>query len=127
MIDDEALIEFIRKDQKFVSIDLMIQMEYCSGHSLKELLEEPDRQIDRQQNLSFFKQMLSGVKHIHKSKFIHRDLKPANIFIEEKLLKVGDFGLARRFQMPNISFIQQAIEAVESIEKSPALMKRYSH
>lgn len=49
--------------------------------------------------------MLSGVKHIHKSKFIHRDLKPANIFIEEKLLKVGDFGLARRFQMPNISFI----------------------
>lgn len=29
--DDEALIEFVRKGQKFRSIDLMIQMEYCSG------------------------------------------------------------------------------------------------
>jgi len=39
------------------------------------------------------------VKHIHKNGFIHRDLKPANIFIEGSLLKVGDFGLARKFNM----------------------------
>jgi len=38
IFDDDALIEFIRKGQKFISIDLMIQMEYCSGQTLQELL-----------------------------------------------------------------------------------------
>ena len=33
-IDDDALIEHVKKGQKFKSIDLMIQMEYCSGESL---------------------------------------------------------------------------------------------
>jgi serine/threonine protein kinase len=126
VIDDDALVEFIRKDQKFVSIDLMIQMEYCSGESLKEMLDQPGRTIDRHQNISFFKQMLSGVKHIHKSKYIHRDLKPANIFIEGQLLKVGDFGLARRLQLPNISFIQQAIDAVGSLPNPNPPCKIYS-
>lgn len=43
--------------------------------------------------------MLSAVKHIHLNGFIHRDLKPANIFIEGQFVKIGDFGLARRFQL----------------------------
>ena len=43
MFDDEALIEFIRKEQKFISIDLMIQMEYCSGLSLESTLQDPKR------------------------------------------------------------------------------------
>lgn len=58
--------------------------------------------------------MLSAVKHIHQNDFIHRDLKPANIFIEGQLLKVGDFGLARRFKKQtinhlNLNMIEQAI------------------
>lgn len=56
--DDEALIEFIKKEQKFISIDLMIQMEFCSGSTLQQHLEEPGRVINRQENFSFFKQLL---------------------------------------------------------------------
>jgi serine/threonine protein kinase len=46
---------------------------------------------------------LKAVKHIHKNGFIHRDLKPANIFIEGNVLKIGDFGLARKLKnnVPN--------------------------
>ena len=98
MCDDDALYEFAKTDEKFISIDLMIQMEYCSGKSLQAYLSDPDRIIDRSRNFNFFKQMLSAVKHIHQSGFIHRDIKPANIFIEGGTLKVGDFGLARRFK-----------------------------
>lgn len=34
MCDEDALYEFAKKDIEFRSIDLMIQMEYCSGRSL---------------------------------------------------------------------------------------------
>ena len=43
-----------------------------------------------------FRQLLSGLKHIHEKGLIHRDIKPANIFINERdVLKIGDFGLAK--------------------------------
>jgi serine/threonine protein kinase len=53
-------------------------------------------------NLSFFKQLMSGLKHIHEKGLIHRDIKPANIFINEgKVLKIGDFGLAKEQDILN--------------------------
>lgn len=72
-------------------------MEYCSGQTLQDHFETPGRVINRNENFSFFKQLINAVKHIHKNGFIHRDLKPANVFIEGSILKVGDFGLARQF------------------------------
>ena len=53
--DDDALVEFIKKDKAFITIDLMIQMEYCSGHTLQDHLEQSNRKVDRQENLNFFK------------------------------------------------------------------------
>ena len=74
----------------------MIQMEYCSGMTLKDLLDNQSRVINRQENLHLFKQLLNGLKHIHEKGLIHRDIKPANIFInEQQVLKIGDFGLAK--------------------------------
>ena len=63
--DDEALIGYLKHNQKFISIDLMIQMEYCSGLTLQMYLETKERQVDRQEVYIYFKQMLSAVKHIH--------------------------------------------------------------
>ena len=82
LCDDEALFEFAKSGEAFISIDLMIQMEYCSGLSLASFINDPRRVIDRKQNYTYFKQLVSAVKHIHQNGFIHRDLKPANIFIE---------------------------------------------
>jgi serine/threonine protein kinase len=51
------------------------------------------------------KQLLSGLKHIHEKGLIHRDIKPANIFISEnKVLKIGDFGLAKEQDKINACF-----------------------
>jgi serine/threonine protein kinase len=52
-------------------------------------------EIDSDQCISWFKQLLSGLAHVHDHGVIHRDVKPANIFIApDGSLKIGDFGLA---------------------------------
>ncbi len=32
---------------------------------------------------------------LHAAGIVHRDLKPANIFVEEGIVKVGDYGLSK--------------------------------
>lgn len=34
---------------------------------------------------------------MRKSNIIHRDLKPANIMMKGKNIKIGDFGLAKKY------------------------------
>jgi len=70
-------------------------MEYCSGRTLKDHIKS-STSINRETNLQLFKQLISGLRHIHQMGLIHRDIKPANIFLKEDgVLKIGDFGLAK--------------------------------
>ncbi|TNV85261.1 hypothetical protein FGO68_gene17501 [Halteria grandinella] len=125
LCDDEALLEFAKSGETFISIDLMIQMEYCSGLSLSSYISDPDRLIDRKQNYHYFKQLVSAVRHIHQNGFIHRDLKPANIFIEGEQLKIGDFGLARKFQKQSGLYDQSRVFSPKSkAEKNRKGLKR---
>jgi translation initiation factor 2-alpha kinase 3 len=74
-------------------------MEICAGQTLKEFLEKRNsinEKINRRTNFKIFKQIIEGIKHVHRQGIIHRDLKPANVFITgEGTIKIGDFGLAR--------------------------------
>ncbi|CAM9302917.1 unnamed protein product [Choristocarpus tenellus] len=53
-------------------------------------------QVDLEEAISMFRQLVEGVAHIHSKAIIHRDLKPENIFMvgESGCLKIGDFGLS---------------------------------
>jgi serine/threonine protein kinase len=73
----------------------MIQMEFCSGMTLRNFINNRSV-VSRLENLNLFKQLLAGLRHIHSAGLIHRDIKPANIFLSStQKLKIGDFGLAR--------------------------------
>lgn len=99
-ISNESIFEYIKTGQDFIALDVMIQMEYCSGMSLKDYIEDSSRKINRSEILSYFKQILNGLKHIHERGLIHRDIKPANIFINnQKAIKIGDFGLAKELDI----------------------------
>ncbi|EGG14595.1 putative protein serine/threonine kinase [Cavenderia fasciculata] len=79
---------------------LYIQTQYCEGKTLREWIDTRDSNISIDTIYSIFKQIVTGLAHIH-TNMIHRDLKPANIYLmrqkEKEDLKViiGDFGLVK--------------------------------
>ncbi|XP_021517194.1 interferon-induced, double-stranded RNA-activated protein kinase isoform X1 [Meriones unguiculatus] len=75
---------------------LFIQMEFCDKGTLEQWMEERRQSTaDKALVLELFEQIVTGVDYIHSKSLIHRDLKPGNIFlVDEKHIKIGDFGLA---------------------------------
>ena len=43
----------------------------------------------------WLKGLVEGVAYLHDHGIVHRDLKPANLFMEEGIVKIGDYGLAK--------------------------------
>jgi hypothetical protein len=72
-------------------------MEYVAGKPLHEILALPEHKkgLPRELVRQWFGSLARAVGHLHDRGFVHRDLKPANIFIEDGVLKVGDYGLCR--------------------------------
>ncbi|BAM39657.1 eukaryotic initiation factor-2 alpha kinase-A [Theileria orientalis strain Shintoku] len=89
-------------ENKQYQVVLLILMEMCNGLTLREWLNKPDRSKEnRRVELLLFKQIIKGLRDIHRNCFIHRDLKPENIFVDDKNnLKIGDLGL--------VGFIQES-------------------
>jgi len=75
---------------------LFIQMEYCPGQTLREVIDTNVLRNHPQLVWKLFRQLCEALQYIHNvCHFIHRDLKPANVFIAESGdAKLGDFGLA---------------------------------
>lgn len=67
-----------------MTLDVMIQMEYCSEDTLADYMEQRNYEANRKVIFKIFKQIMSGLKHIHSKGLIHRDIKPANIFFDPK-------------------------------------------
>ena len=44
---------------------------------------------------AWLKGLVEGVAYLHDHGIVHRDLKPANLFMEEGIVKIGDYGLAK--------------------------------
>lgn len=78
---------------------LFIQMQLYEHETLKHWLANTSRNIDKKENLKIFRQIISGLEHVHQHGLLHRDLKPANIFLSKQgVIKIGDFGLSRNLE-----------------------------
>ncbi|KAG7895621.1 hypothetical protein KL936_000329 [Ogataea polymorpha] len=72
------------------------------NHDLAGILQQAEIVISDGEKKNIFKQLLRGINYLHTKKVIHRDIKGSNILLDEKgVLKITDFGLARR--MKNIN------------------------
>jgi len=70
-------------------------MEYVSGPSLRELLNESPGGMGPQKAAFFLREIAKGLSFLHESGIVHRDLKPSNIFYENGYVKIGDYGLTK--------------------------------
>lgn len=52
-------------------------------------------------------QICNGFMALVREGIVHRDLKPANIMIKDNILKIGDFGFAKK--IPNSNFKNKTV------------------
>ena len=85
------------------SAEAYIVMQYIPGKALDKLITEGVANV--QLVLSAGIQIADGLSAAHSLGIFHRDLKPANVMLTEGgLIKILDFGLARRLAMDDTEF-----------------------
>lgn len=74
---------------------LYFVLDYCE-FDLQSLLESSSK-LTSLHKISYIKQILLAVKHLHDKGFIHRDIKPPNVLVtRDNKVKLTDFGLTRQ-------------------------------
>jgi hypothetical protein len=72
-----------------------VVMEYVSGKNLAELLDEHPNGFSLDEVNRWLKGICGGIGYLHDKGIVHRDLKPGNVFIEDGVVKIGDYGLSK--------------------------------
>ena len=85
------------EDDKYI----LIIMEYINGGNLFSFVKKR-RKLSEKISKFLFKQIISGLQHIHSHNIVHRDVKLENILIDlNNTIKICDFGIGRVLSNPN--------------------------
>jgi serine/threonine-protein kinase ULK/ATG1 len=69
--------------------------EFCNEGDLENLLKKREK-LQEEEAIPLIRELLMGFIFIAENGFLHRDLKPANILLKDKIVKIADFGFAKR-------------------------------
>ncbi len=72
-----------------------VVMEYISGQCLQDLMAANPKGLPIDQVMHWMQGMSAGVAYLHDHGIVHRDLKPGNVFLEDGIVKIGDYGLSK--------------------------------
>ncbi|MFT5328047.1 MAG: serine/threonine protein kinase, partial [Planctomycetaceae bacterium] len=75
--------------------DPFVIMEYVSGPSLRELLDDSPEGLGPEKSAWFIREISKAVSMLHDNGIVHRDLKPHNVFFEDGYVMVGDYSLSK--------------------------------
>jgi serine/threonine protein kinase len=77
-----------------------IVMDYVPGQTLEQRVKS-DGPIPVDTAIPLFLQVTEAVRYLHGCYLLHRDIKPSNIFLNEDIVKLGDFGLLKDLTSPH--------------------------
>lgn len=72
-----------------------VVMEYVSGESLQEVIERNPNGLPEDQVQYWLTGIARGLAYLHDHGIVHRDLKPGNLFLDQGVVKIGDYGLSK--------------------------------
>ena len=84
---------FIKKSGTFSLI-----FEYMKQDLLELMKSKEPNHLEESDIKDIIKQTLLGLSYMHKYGYFHRDMKPENLLINDKTVKIADFGLAREIR-----------------------------
>lgn len=74
--------------------ELYLVLEYVEGGELFDYLIRNGR-LGEKEAVTYFTQMISGIRYCHQFNICHRDLKPENLLLDKNQnIKIADFGMA---------------------------------
>lgn len=128
------------RDAGFADRNFLLSLEYCNCGSVVDLMRREGRPLAVDEALAITRQVLDGLAYAHQAEIpavklaqggfgkgrglVHCDIKPGNIFLvsqgSKTLAKIGDYGLAKAFELAGLSGLTMS----SSTAKSPAFMPR---
>ena len=70
-------------------------MEYIQGEPLSAIFAATSGGLPEAQARDWFLQAAHAVAYLHDHAVVHRDIKPGNLFVENGVVKLGDYGLSK--------------------------------
>jgi serine/threonine protein kinase len=78
-----------------VNREPFVVMEYVNGPSLRDILDEAPHGLGTVKAVYLLREVAKGLSFLHQNGVVHRDLKPHNVFIDQGLVKIGDYSLSK--------------------------------
>lgn len=73
---------------------IFMVMELCESGTLEDLLFNMEEH-DTEKIISYYSQIVKGIKFMYDKKILHRDLKPSNLLVKKDKIKIADFGTSK--------------------------------
>ncbi len=89
--------------------DTFVIMEYVAGPNLAQVLADYPSGMPIPEVRAWLRGLVEGVGYLHDHGIVHRDLKPANLFMEEGVVKIGDYGLSKMITSERVSNHSESI------------------
>ena len=129
-LNDNHIVKYVEAVDDARSPYLDIVMEYVEGGSLftmvrdlRKSLVDSDRVLGERHAAMFIRQVVIGLRYLHRQGVVHSDIKGANILVtKDKCVKLADFGLASTKLGKDVGAVDEVSDNPLDIHGSPYWM-----